>query len=146
MEYVGICKVIRQKKRWKENISESCIRLFRTGLGLKAHLFRIRNASSQIYYLQQWVSFFNEKNRWSFAWKCFVASNFCWIWLILKHPYSQLLFTFGLIRVNPLFITYHDVIDVFHSTANVFLEHFFRQIAAGRFFWAIDKMCGIQCE
>ena len=31
------------------------------------------------------------------------ASNFCRIWLILKHPYSLLLFTFGLIRLNPLF-------------------------------------------
>ena len=28
------------------------------------------------------------------------TSNFCWIWLILKHPYSRVLFTFGLIRVN----------------------------------------------
>lgn len=28
----------------------------------------------------------------------FAASNFCWIWFILKHPCSRLLFTFGLIR------------------------------------------------
>ena len=54
------------------------------------------------------------------------ASNFCWICLILKHPYSRLLFTFGLIRVNPWFITCHDVIDMFQSTAIVFLEHLFR--------------------
>ena len=56
------------------------------------------------------------------------ASNFCWIWLILRDPYSRVLFTFGLIRVNPLFITCHDVIDVFQSTAIVFLEHFLRPI------------------
>ena len=53
------------------------------------------------------------------------ASNFCWIWLILKHPYSRLLFSFGLIQVNSWFITCHGVIDVFRSTAIVFLEHFF---------------------
>ena len=56
------------------------------------------------------------------------ASNFCWIWLILKHPHSLLLFTLGLKRVNPRFITCHDVITVFRSTATVFLEHFFRPI------------------
>ena len=42
------------------------------------------------------------------------ASNFCWIWLILKHPYNRLLFTFGLMSVNPKFRSY----------AIVFLEHF----------------------
>ena len=56
------------------------------------------------------------------------ASNFCWIWLILQHPYSRLMFTCGLIRWNPRFITCHDVIDVFRSTAIVFLDHFFRPI------------------
>ena len=54
------------------------------------------------------------------------ASNYCWIWLILKHPYSRLLFTFGLISVNPRFITSRNVVDVFRSTAIVFLMHFFR--------------------
>ena len=48
---------------------------------------------------------FFRKNRRSFAWKCYVASNFYWIWLILKNTYSRLPFTFGLIRVNPRFIT-----------------------------------------
>ena len=56
------------------------------------------------------------------------ASNFCWIWPILKDPHSRLLFTFGLIRLNPQFIICHDVIDVFRSTAIVFLEHFFPPI------------------
>ena len=56
------------------------------------------------------------------------ASNFCCIWLILKYPYSRLLFTFGLMLVNPWFITCHDIMDVFRSTAIVFLEHFFRPI------------------
>ena len=39
------------------------------------------------------------------------VSNFCWIWLILKHPYSRLLFTLGLIRIYVRFITCYDVID-----------------------------------
>ena len=47
------------------------------------------------------------------------ASNFCWILLILKHLYSRLLFNFALIRANPRFITYHDVIafGAFHWTS-----------------------------
>ena len=68
------------------------------------------------------------------------ASNFCWIWLILKHPYSRLLFTFGLIRVNPRFITCHDAIDEIRKTAIVFLEHFFRKIDISIFLsdWQIE--------
>ena len=61
------------------------------------------------------------------------ARNFYWIWLILKHPYSGLPFTFGLIRVNSQFITCQDVIDVFRSTAIVFLDHFFRPIDTSLF-------------
>ena len=62
------------------------------------------------------------------------ASNFCWIWLILKYQYSRLLFTFGLIRLNPRFITCYDVIDMFRSSAIVFLENFFRPIDMSLFF------------
>ena len=61
------------------------------------------------------------------------TSNFCWIWLILKHPYNRLLFTSGLIRLNSQFITRHDIIDMFRSTAIVFLEHFFRLIDTSLF-------------
>ena len=48
------------------------------------------------------------------------ASKFCWIWLILKHPYSRLLLTLGLIRVNPRFFTCHDVIKVFEARRSYF--------------------------
>ena len=41
---------------------------------------------------------------------------------------NQLLSTFGLIRVNSRFIACHYVLDVFRSTAILFLEHFFRPI------------------
>ena len=64
------------------------------------------------------------------------TSNICWIWLTLKLPYSRLLFIFGLIRVNPRFITCHDVIDVFQSIS-------FDQ-STRAFLWAIGKLCGIQ--
>ena len=84
------------------------------------------------------VQFFRN-NRRSFAWKCFVcAGNFCWICLILKYPDSRLLFAFRLIHVNPRFITYHDVIDVFRSVS------FHQSMRA--FFWAFDKLCEIQRE
>ena len=51
------------------------------------------------------------------------ASNFCWIWLILKHPYSLLLFTFRLISVNLGFVTCHDIRNVFRCIATVFLKN-----------------------
>lgn len=61
------------------------------------------------------------------------VNNFCWIRLILKNPYSRLLFLFRLIRVNPLFITCHDVINLFRSTAIDFFLHFFRPIDTSLF-------------
>lgn len=30
------------------------------------------------------------------------ANNFCWVFIILRHPYSRLLFTFWLMRIHPL--------------------------------------------
>ena len=49
---------------------------------------------------------FTQKNRRSFVSKCFLREQ-----LILKQPYSRLLFTFGLIHVNSRIITCHDVTD-----------------------------------
>ena len=73
-----------------------------------------------------YVPFFRKKTGYHLLETASCASNFCGIWLILKQAYTRLLFTFGLIRVNSQFITCHDVIDVFRSTAIVFLEHVFR--------------------
>ena len=69
------------------------------------------------------------------------VNNFCWIWLILKHPYS-VLFTFGHIRVNPRFILCPDVIDVLRSTTIVFLEHFFRAIGTSVFLERLTNCVG----
>ena len=73
------------------------------------------------------------------------ANNFCWIWFILKHPYSRMLFTFGLMRINPRFITCHDVIDVFRSFAIVFLEHFFRPIQREQICLTVKCSYNIDC-
>ena len=81
------------------------------------------------------------KNRQSFA-SC--ASNFCWIWFILKHPYSRLLFTFGLIRINPrchrLVSKHRDrIFEAFLSTNRH--KPFFKRLTncvgfnANKFFW-----------
>lgn len=35
------------------------------------------------------------------------TTNICWIWLVLKHSYSTLLFTFPLIGIEPLFFTFY---------------------------------------
>ena len=67
------------------------------------------------------------------------ASNFCWIWLILKRSYSRRLFTFRLIRLNPRFITYHYVPDVFRRTAIIFFEQFLLSIDR-ILFWAVNKL------
>ena len=88
------------------------------------------------------MSSFSEKRGDHLLGSALCASNFSLIWLIMKHPYSRLLFTFGLIRLNPRFITCHDIIDVFRI---VFLEHFLRPIDTSLFL-AIGKVCGIQRE
>ena len=72
----------------------------------------------------QYVQLFR-KNRRSFAWKCLVREQ---LFLDLVH-----LFTFGLICINPRFITCHDSIGVCRSTTIVFLEHFFRPIDTSLF-------------
>ena len=71
------------------------------------------DCSALFYWYECNMSSFSEKTGDHLLGSTSYASNFCWIWLILKHPYSRLLFTFGLIRLNPRFITCHDVIDVF---------------------------------
>lgn len=65
------------------------------------------------------------------------AYYFSCIWLILKWPYSRLL----LMRLNPLFISCFDVIDVIQSTAIEFLEHFLRPIGMSRF-WQSNWIYG----
>ena len=74
------------------------------------------------------------------------ASSLCWIWFVLKHAYSRLLFTFGLICVNKRFITCHDDVDMFTSAAIIFSDQsirafFFERLTnfvgsnANNFFW-----------
>ena len=70
------------------------------------------------------------KNMRSFAWKCFVCKQ-----LLLDLAHLRLLFTFGLICVNPRFIICHDVIDVF-------LEHFFQPIDTSFFFERLTNCVG----
>ena len=94
--------------------------------------FRIDCSASFLWYDCDMYSF-SEKTGDYLLGSASCASNVCWIWLILKHPYSRLLFTLRLIRVNPRFIACHDVIDMFRSTAIVFLEHFFRPIDTSNF-------------
>ena len=106
------------------------------------------------------MSSFSEKTGDHLLGSASCARSFYKIWLILKHPYSRLLFTFGLIRVNPRLITYHNVIDVFRSTAIVFLEDFFRPIDTSlffarltscvrsnvnQFFFTVKCSCNIEC-
>ena len=68
---------------------------------------------------------------------CSIRHNGFYIHNSPLQPFSQ---DYGLASY-----TCHDVIDVFRSTAIVFLEHFFRPIDTSLFFfWAIDKLWGIQ--
>ena len=85
------------------------------------------------------MSSYSEKTGDHLLGKASWASNFCWIWLILNYPYSQLLFTFEPIHVNPRFITCHDFIDSKQR------DRIFGAFISTRvLFWAIDKLCGIQ--
>ena len=98
------------------------------------------------------VQFFR-KNRRPFAWKCFVREQLLFDLAHLKTPIQSTAVYFRIIRVNPRSITCHDAIDVFRSTATVFLEHFFRPIDMSLFLsdWQIvcvhailNVLCGIQ--
>lgn len=51
------------------------------------------------------------------AWKCFVRAQF---FTIFKHPYSQLLYIFGLMRIN---LNCHDIIAMVRSTASDFIYY-----------------------
>lgn len=62
-------------------------------------------------------------------------NNFCWIRLILKHPYNRLLFTFRLIRLNSRFIICHDIVNMFRSNAFVFLRLLATNRCDDRFFF-----------
>ena len=59
----------------------------------------------------QHVQFFRKKTGHHLLGSASCPNNFCSIWLILKHPYSRLLFTYRLIRVNSRSITCHDFIE-----------------------------------
>ena len=53
------------------------------------------------------------------------TNNFCWFRFILKYSNSGLLFTFGLIRIDPCFVPSNAVVDQIWPTSVEFLEHFF---------------------
>ena len=72
------------------------------------------------------------------------TNNFCWCRFILKYPNSGLLFTFGLIRIDPCFVPSNDVVDQIWPTSVEFLEHFFAPFNTSLLFWASVKLCGIQ--
>ena len=53
------------------------------------------------------------------------ANKFCLIWLVLKDPYSGLLFSFGFKCIYPWLVTCHNLIDNIYNTAIEFFQHFF---------------------
>ena len=52
------------------------------------------------------------------------TNHFHWIWLGFEGPYGGLLVCCRLIRIDPLVVTYDDLINVFWSTAIVFFPTF----------------------
>lgn len=74
---------------------------------------------------------FPQKTSDHFLWSASCADNFCWVWLILEDSRGRLLFTFGLICIDPWFVTCHDLINYKcfwnHSTNRH--EHFFERLS-----------------
>ena len=62
------------------------------------------------------------RNRRSFAAKCFFQQQLS---LVFEGPHGGLLFCFEHIRIDLWFVTCDDLINVFWSTAIVFLQHFY---------------------
>lgn len=62
------------------------------------------------------------------------TNNFCWVWLLLNKAYNRLLFTFGLIFIDPKFFNCVDVISGFWFTTLTFYEHIFKPIETRTFF------------
>lgn len=74
------------------------------------------------------------------------VNNFCWIWLVFEEPYSQLLFCFWRICINPWFVTYVDVIHNYWCSFTVLFQHFLALMSTNLFLWAIVRLSGIQPE
>jgi len=95
----------------------SCFFLFLQGLLANKWLCIIQNWP---FYdplaLSPHIHLSKKKNRWPFV----SSANNCWIWLILEDPYSRLLFIFGLMCVDPRFVTCIDVIHGFWLTMIIF--------------------------
>ena len=73
------------------------------------------------------------------------TNNFYWFRFILKYPFwnNGLLFTLGLIRIDPCFVPSNNVVDQIDRPRLNFLSisllHLIRAC-----FWASVKLCGIQ--
>lgn len=72
--------------------------------------------------------------------------TFVGFFFVLEDPYNRLLLYFGVICIDPWFITFVDIIYDIWRTAIVFFQHFFAPSDANSFFWAIVKFLGIQRE
>ena len=62
----------------------------------------------------------------------FCTNNFRCIWLVFEDPHGGLLLCFGLIRIDPWFVSCDDLLNVFWSTAIVFLQHLYAPIDKAR--------------
>ena len=51
------------------------------------------------------------------------TNNFRWIWPVFEDPHGGLWFCFGLLRIDPWFVTCDDLIKVFWSTALVNFQY-----------------------
>lgn len=71
------------------------------------------------------------------------SHNFCWIFFKFEDPNSRLLFCFGFIRINPWFVTCHDIVNTFGSTSVEFFKHFVAPTDTN-LFWVSVNLCGIQ--
>ena len=65
-----------------------------------------------------------EEERGHQLWSASSTNNFRWVWLVFEDPYDGLLFCFGVICIDPRFVTCDNFINVFWSTAIVFFPTF----------------------
>ena len=92
----------------------------------------------------RYMTSFAEKTCYHLLRSAFCKNNFRWIWLVFEGPHGALLLSFGLLCIDPCFVSCDDLINVFWSSVIVFFQHFYASIDKS-LFWAIAGFSENKC-
>ena len=153
-------------KIWKLIWIDSTFRPAHLSQCVRARISMLNNDSSSLVHSSNFYENFRQTNcgvplridTWSVLPK--KQANICFEVLLprslfaFEDPHGGLLLRFGLIRIDPWFVTWDDLINVFWGAAIVFFQHFFTPIDTNLFlsgiqweqiFFTARSSCNIQC-